>query len=63
MLLFQKPMLQKVLNAMRKHPLGFEAAIIGKVTEELGQKVYLNTVVGGKRLVDMPSGIQLPRIC
>ena len=54
---------EKVLNAMRNHPLGFEAAIIGKVTEELGQKVYLNTVVGGKRLVDMPSGIQLPRIC
>ena len=28
-----------------------------------GKEVYLNTVVGGKRLVDMPSGIQLPRIC
>ena len=54
---------EKVLNAMRKHPLGSEAAIIGKVTQELGQKVYLNTVVGGKRIVDMPSGIQLPRIC
>ncbi|MGH4123263.1 MAG: hydrogenase expression/formation protein HypE [Clostridium sp.] len=54
---------QKVLSAMREHPLGLQAAIIGKVTGELGQKVYLNTVVGGKRLVDMPSGIQLPRIC
>ena len=54
---------QKVLDAMRKHPLGSEATVIGKVTEELGNKVYLNTVVGGKRLVDMPSGIQLPRIC
>ena len=54
---------QDVLSAMRNHPLGSEAAIIGKVTQELGNKVYLNTVVGGKRLVDMPSGIQLPRIC
>jgi hydrogenase expression/formation protein HypE len=54
---------EKVLNAMRKHPLGSQATIIGKVTEEWGGKVYLNTVVGGKRLVDMPSGIQLPRIC
>ena len=54
---------QKVLYAMRKHPLGSKAAIIGKVTKETGQKVYLNTVVGGKRLVDMPAGIQLPRIC
>jgi len=54
---------ENVLNSMRKHPLGSDAAIIGKVTEELGKKVYLKTVVGGKRLVDMPSGIQLPRIC
>jgi hydrogenase expression/formation protein HypE len=48
---------------MRSHPLGRNAAIIGRVTEEAGSKVYLNTVVGGKRLVDMPSGILLPRIC
>ncbi|MBU3181194.1 hydrogenase expression/formation protein HypE [Clostridium psychrophilum] len=54
---------EKVLNAMRNHPLGSESVIIGNVTKELGNKVYLNTVVGGKRLVDMPSGIQLPRIC
>ena len=54
---------EKVLCEMRKHPMGLDAAIIGRVTEESGNKVYLNTVVGGKRLVDMPSGIQLPRIC
>ncbi|MDO0823147.1 hydrogenase expression/formation protein HypE [Desulfosporosinus nitroreducens] len=54
---------EQVLFAMRTHPLGTNASIIGRVTDELGKKVYLNTVVGGKRLVDMPSGIQLPRIC
>ncbi|ODA39844.1 hydrogenase expression/formation protein HypE [Desulfosporosinus sp. BG] len=54
---------EQVLSAMRKHPLGTNAVIIGRVTEELGKKVYLNTVVGGKRIVDMPSGLQLPRIC
>lgn len=54
---------KQVLSAMRKHPLGENAAVIGKVTEEPGNKVYMNTVVGGKRLVDMPSGILLPRIC
>jgi hydrogenase expression/formation protein HypE len=54
---------EQVLAAMRSHPLGRNAAIIGRVTEEAGSKVYLNTVVGGKRLVDMPSGILLPRIC
>lgn len=54
---------EQVLFAMRNHPLGMNAAIIGRVTKELGKRVYLNTVVGGKRIVDMPSGIQLPRIC
>lgn len=54
---------EQVLLAMRSHPLGVNAAVIGRVTEELGKKVYMNTVVGGKKLVDMPSGILLPRIC
>jgi len=54
---------EQVLLAMRSHPLGANAVIIGRVTEEQGKKVYMNTVVGGKRLVDMPSGILLPRIC
>ncbi|KGK85914.1 carbamoyl dehydratase HypE [Desulfosporosinus sp. HMP52] len=54
---------EQVLSAMRTHPLGTNAAIIGRVTEEMGKRVYMKTVVGGKRLVDMPSGILLPRIC
>jgi len=54
---------EQVLMAMRAHPLGANATLIGRVTEESGSKVYMNTVVGGKRLVDMPSGILLPRIC
>lgn len=53
----------KVLSEIRKHPLGVNAAIIGKVMEEQRYKVYLNTSIGGKRIVDMPSGDQLPRIC
>ena len=52
-----------VLEAMRKHSLGVNAAIIGKVVEQSSQKVYLKTIIGGKRIVDMPSGEQLPRIC
>ncbi|WP_315068549.1 hydrogenase expression/formation protein HypE [uncultured Clostridium sp.] len=52
-----------VLEAMRKHSLGVDAAIIGKVVEQSSQKVYLKTIIGGKRIVDMPSGEQLPRIC
>ncbi|KZL89698.1 hydrogenase expression/formation protein HypE [Clostridium magnum] len=53
----------EVLEAMRKHPLGSNAAIIGRVVEKVSQKVYLKTIIGGKRIVDMPSGQQLPRIC
>ncbi|NSB32386.1 hydrogenase expression/formation protein HypE [Clostridium saccharoperbutylacetonicum] len=53
----------QVLEAMKKHSLGANAAIIGRVIEQVPQKVYLKTIIGGKRIVDMPSGQQLPRIC
>ncbi|MDP3804670.1 MAG: hydrogenase expression/formation protein HypE [Candidatus Omnitrophota bacterium] len=54
---------QKVLSTMRKSLIGHNAKIIGRVTSEYKGKVYLNTIAGGKRLVDMLSGEQLPRIC
>lgn len=53
----------EVLEAMKNHPLGINSAIIGKVVEDSNSKVYINTIVGGQRIVDMPSGQQLPRIC
>lgn len=52
-----------VLQAIKKHPLGKNAAIIGKITGNTVGKVYLKTIIGGRRIIDMPSGIQLPRIC
>lgn len=51
------------LAAMRSHPLGREAAIIGEVTGEHAGKVVLRSRIGGTRVVDMLSGEQLPRIC
>jgi len=54
---------ETVLEAMRAHPLGKEAAIIGQVVEEHPGTVILRSQVGGKRVVDMLSGEQLPRIC
>jgi hydrogenase expression/formation protein HypE len=51
------------LEAMRSHSLGREAAIIGQVVEEHPGTVILRSRVGGKRVVDMLSGEQLPRIC
>jgi len=52
-----------VLAAMRGHPLGAQAAVIGKITADPSRRVVLRTRIGGQRIVDMPVGEQLPRIC
>ncbi len=52
-----------VLLAMRQHSLGKGAAIIGEVVGDHPGFVTMNTRVGGRRVVDMLSGEQLPRIC
>lgn len=52
-----------VLAAMRAHPAGTHAAIIGEVTEQPAGVVVLHTGFGGQRIVDMLVGEQLPRIC
>jgi hydrogenase expression/formation protein HypE len=52
-----------VLAAMRVHPAGRDAAIIGTVTREPAGSVVLATAFGGDRIVDMLVGEQLPRIC
>ena len=57
------PSADAVLAAMRAHPAGREAAIIGEVVEKPTGMVVLQTVFGGQRIVDMLVGEQLPRIC
>jgi len=52
-----------VLGAMRKHPLGKEAQIIGAVNDRNRGLVTMRTTLGTTRIVDMLSGNQLPRIC
>ncbi len=52
-----------ILAAMRAHPLGQDAAIIGQVVEEHPAMVVARTAIGGRRVVDMPLGEILPRIC
>lgn len=52
-----------VLAAMRAHPLGQEAAMIGTVVEDPHCFVQMETSFGGGRIVDWLSGEQLPRIC
>ncbi|MFS8036108.1 hydrogenase expression/formation protein HypE [Xanthobacter sp. AM11] len=51
------------LAALRAHPLGGDAAIIGEVTSERPGRVVMRTRFGGERIVDMLVGDQLPRIC
>jgi len=51
------------LQALRAHPLGVRAAQIGVVTEDARRFVQMNTVFGGRRVVDWLSGEPLPRIC
>ena len=57
----------RALRAIRAHPLGRDAAIVGRVTIRTegrsGSQVSLQTVIGGKRLVPRPAGEKLPRIC
>lgn len=54
---------ESVLEVLRADPNGASAAIIGTVTEEHPRQVLLHSKIGGKRVVNMPVGEQLPRIC
>jgi hydrogenase expression/formation protein HypE len=53
----------EALAFMRSHPLGAAAARIGEVTERPEGMVVLRTLFGGERVVDVPYGDILPRIC
>ena len=52
-----------LLAAMRSHPTGKQAAIIGEVDEKNPGLVTLTTSLGASRVVDIPVAEQLPRIC
>ncbi len=54
---------EPLLAAMRAHPLGKAAQIIGTVEEAVDPPVVMRTVLGTTRIVDMLAGDQLPRIC
>ncbi|MCB9452879.1 MAG: hydrogenase expression/formation protein HypE [Anaerolineaceae bacterium] len=54
---------EAVLAAMQAHPLGRNAAIIGKVVEAHPRIVLARTGIGATRVVDLPTGELLPRIC
>jgi hydrogenase expression/formation protein HypE len=53
----------RIVDAMRQHPLGSQARIIGTVLAENPGIVIMRTPLGTTRIVDMLAGDQLPRIC
>lgn len=53
----------KVLKVLKENELGQKAAIIGEVVDEHKGKAWLTTGIGGRRIIDMLAGEQLPRIC
>ncbi|KPJ60204.1 MAG: hydrogenase expression/formation protein HypE [Latescibacteria bacterium DG_63] len=53
----------EAIGILRQHPLGRDARLIGEVADGERPHVVLRTAIGGRRIVDMPVGEQLPRIC
>jgi hydrogenase expression/formation protein HypE len=54
---------ETILAVLHAHPDGKNARIIGEVVDQPAGKVFMETLVGGQRLIDMLAGEQLPRIC
>lgn len=57
------PEADRLLQAMRLHPLGKETAVIGEVVSGHPGIVTIRSVAGGERIVTLLTGEQLPRIC
>ena len=54
---------EKILSVMRRNIYGTNAALIGEVVSNSAGKVGLRTSIGAIRIVDMPAGELVPRIC
>ena len=54
---------ERTLDLLRRYEVSATAAIIGSVTEKSAALVTLTSPLGANRILDMPSGEQLPRIC
>ena len=58
-----KDIADDVVHVLRRHDKSARAAVMGEVTDEPSGKVLITNPMGGKRVVHMPIGEQLPRIC
>jgi len=57
------PAAERALELLRAQPLGAKASRVGEVTAEHPGRVMLQTAIGGRRILDLPRGLLLPRIC
>ncbi len=54
---------EKIIKLLRSDPLGTRSEMIGEISSVSGKLVILNTSAGGRRILDLHTGMQLPRIC
>lgn len=54
---------EKALKALRENPYGVDARVVGEVTDQHAGRVFMETLAGGSRILDMLQREQLPRIC
>jgi len=52
-----------ILEELKKDEAGADSCIIGEITSESAGRLFMKTITGGSRIIDMPVGDQLPRIC
>jgi len=62
-LVVEGSMAEEVLKAIKRTKHGVNASIIGEVREQPARKVILETVVGGKKILEPPLGEPTPRVC
>jgi len=54
---------ERAVNILKRHAVSTNAALIGRVVEQAAPLVTVRSAIGASRILDMPSGEQLPRIC
>lgn len=62
-LVVSKDYVEDILRIMKRHPLGRKTRVIGEVVKNPESTVLMKTRIGGKRIIEMIVGDQLPRIC
>jgi hydrogenase expression/formation protein HypE len=54
---------RRTVDLLKNHEAGIQASIVGSISELHPGTVVLSTLIGGRRILDFPRGLLLPRIC